>query len=114
PSPSDADVGIKHWNVYRNTGSGFAARPVQFRAPVRYLARSVGARLVYGLFDINADSLPDLVFTGDESGDIKWGGRAAWTVYLNQGDGVAQDPVEWPVDAGVEGLPNFLNLRGKD
>jgi len=115
----DEAAGIRSWNVYRNTGSGFDPVATRFRAPVPWLSRSQGARLVYGLFDINSDSLPDLISADPEEGGgtPKWAGFAAWHVYLNHGDGLAAEASAWPIDGGVgsgTGLPNFLNLHATD
>lgn len=115
----DAAAGNRFWNVWRNTGAGFAATPLRFSSPVAWLGKSEGARAVYGLFDINADSLPDLVAADPQEGggSPHWTGYSQWHVYLNHGDGLATTSVAWPIDGGVgsgTGLPNFLNLRAGD
>ncbi|MFN2428014.1 MAG: SpvB/TcaC N-terminal domain-containing protein, partial [Candidatus Binatia bacterium] len=115
----DPGVGIHHWNVYRNTGTGFAATATPFAAPRSSLARTTGGRLIYGLFDINADSLPDMVIAdgGNPDEQLMWGLYEEWEVHLNDGTGLSVEPVAWPIDGGVGdgvGLPNFLSLSADD
>jgi RHS repeat-associated protein len=115
-SPFDATTGSRFWKVHRNTGTGFAASK-SFSAPVEWLAKSNSGRLVYGLFDINADSLPDLVSAdvGNTGSSPGWSVTLEWNVYLNHGDGLSSIPVSWPIDTGTTvGLPNFLNLHAED
>lgn len=104
------------WRLYRNTGIGFAATFVPFAAPLPFLARSRGARQVYGLLDINADSLPDLVDAGSWDGTVlpRWDRTPQWRVYLGNGSGFAALPIAWGIEGGAAQLPNFIALRASD
>lgn len=113
----DEAIAARYWHVHRNTGSGFATAPKRFAAPFAWLARSMGARLVCGLFDLNGDSLPDLVSADPDcsSGGVRWNGLPEWTVHLNRGDGLDPAARPWPIEAGgPSSLPNFLNLHAVD
>lgn len=115
----DGPTGLGYWEVYFNTGQGFDAVPRPFAAPLPSLSRTIGGRLLHGLFDINADSLPDLVAADvyDADGDLRWSGQSSWQVYLNDGRGLSAEPTVWPIDQGAGdsiGLPNFLSLRASD
>ena len=104
------------WRLYRNTGNGFATSFVPFPAPLPYLANSRGARQVYGLLDINADSLPDLVDAGSWDGVVlpRWDQTPQWRVYFGNGSGIAALPVAWVIEGGAAQLPNFIALRASD
>ncbi|MFN2375420.1 MAG: SpvB/TcaC N-terminal domain-containing protein, partial [Candidatus Binatia bacterium] len=112
-------TGVRNWFVYRNTGAGFESPPRPFAAPLPYLSRSSGGRVIVGLFDINADSLPDMVIAdaGNVDDSVYWFGYTAWEVHLHDGNGLSPTPTVWPIDGGFgdgPGLPNFLNLRATD
>lgn len=104
------------WRLYRNTGDGFATSFVPFPAPMPFLANSSGTRQVYGLLDLNADTLPDLVDAGSWDGIAlpRWDQTPQWRVYLGNGSGLASLPVAWGIEGGEAQLPNFIALRAGD
>jgi RHS repeat-associated protein len=113
----DENAAVPAWNVHRNTGNGFATTPVPFAAPVPFLSRAKNGRTTHGLFDINADSLPDLVVADLSATEtVSWNATDRWQVYFHDGSGLAAEPVLWRIDgvASGVGLPNFLNLRAGD
>jgi hypothetical protein len=84
-----------YWNVYLNTGSGFAATPTHWPVPSKLITRTYQMAWVnsvdadWNTIDMNGDGKPDLAFTSTKD--------AYWNVYLNTGRGFAASPTRWPV-----------------
>ncbi|RMD82715.1 MAG: hypothetical protein D6815_08515 [Candidatus Dadabacteria bacterium] len=105
-----------YWDVYWNTGSGFASQPTAIEAPgpsiVRSASTGTGSYLLAGLFDLNGDGLPDYV-----DADVDRLGAPAprsvdhWNVYWGTGYGFAAQPSAWRIDQGeaVLLLDNYVN-----
>lgn len=112
---SDASVGLDHWEVYENTGEGFASGPLDWSLPTPSVAGSWpwiersadsttstcadgqlegSANWRYSIFDLTGDRLPDLVFTEDACGQPGVGSDH-WLVYVNVGTGFDATPIEW-------------------
>ncbi|MBI5505753.1 MAG: hypothetical protein HY899_13210, partial [Deltaproteobacteria bacterium] len=104
------------WKVFWNNGKGFADAPSQFVSPLPYLARWRDGRMAYGIFDLNADALPDLVVAEPGSSDTpaRWDFYSSWQVHLGDGRGFASAPALWPIESDTLKLPNFLNLQADD
>jgi RHS repeat-associated protein len=95
-------AGSGHWDVWLNTGSGFASTPITWAAPtinsalVSLELRQVTSQqpfvyydTIMGLRDMNGDGLPDYI---DATG-------SPWTVYFNTGNGFAGG-VPWANSGG--------------
>ncbi|HMG24599.1 MAG TPA: VCBS repeat-containing protein [Kofleriaceae bacterium] len=110
-----------HWNVYLNTGTGFAANATSFALPQQRGTSAQGAFLLSGAgtgdgdnawatLDINADKRPDLVVTGAMLNQAMkapgYPGDAHWEVYLNSGTGFGP-LTAWPVPRGGDGAGGF-------
>ncbi|HEX9980764.1 MAG TPA: T9SS type A sorting domain-containing protein [Flavobacterium sp.] len=111
-----------YWNVYLNTGSGFAGSAMTWAVPaggyqgisgnwgINAIAGSAGGNSVinnqtWSTIDMNADGKPDMVITAqnDASGYDKVFGIGAnphWRVYLNTGSGFSTTQNTWSVPAG--------------
>lgn len=76
--------------VHYNTGLGFDVSGAPAVFPNERFRRTRDQRLTESLFDMNGDSLPDLVVT---DGDM-------WNVYFHLGYALAADPTPWPTPAG--------------
>ncbi|MEQ1502848.1 MAG: hypothetical protein ABMB14_11490 [Myxococcota bacterium] len=96
------------WDVYRNTGDGFAADPIRWAVPELALGgtglyATFGAAYYTGAWstlDVDADGLPDLIHTADAGGDLHVLGApddVRWDVYRNRGDGFAASATRWAV-----------------
>jgi hypothetical protein len=101
-----------YWRVFRNNGSGFASTDTQWAVPMGgdpndgfYFVSSDA----WGLFDINGDGRPDLVWTRLDSSSKVWGSGASpfWRVFLNTGSGFAATDVQWPVPQGGDTNDGF-------
>ncbi|HVH42587.1 MAG TPA: VCBS repeat-containing protein [Labilithrix sp.] len=112
-----------HWEVYRNDGTRFDPVFSKWRLPrggtsnggfpeVASSVASVAGDDVWSTVDIDGDSKPDLVVTGEFKDGTKPGiynlGRSAndshWMVYRNGGQGFADEGKRWD-------LPNNGGLR---
>lgn len=115
-SAFDANASSPHWQVHRNLGDRFATTPSRYLAPLPHLARTAQGRLLYGLFDINADSLPDLVVASEENVDAwdSWAARPYWSVYYGGDGGLSREAAEWTVEGGQMPLPDFLTRHAED
>lgn len=95
------NVGATTWEVYANTGSGFADTPTAWTLPAAFSAgaypgaalnNTAGTRTngacsyVWTLTDMDGDARPDLVLPYDTCGGSGVG-TTAWTVYANSGTG---------------------------
>ncbi|MEZ4238105.1 MAG: hypothetical protein R3F59_18555 [Myxococcota bacterium] len=107
-----AGVGTTSWRVFENTGTGFAATPIEWALPDAlerdwlddlYEDTYVGCDEDYyavSTLDLTGDGRPDLVMTDDC--DTAGIGTNAWLVFENQGDGFASTPLEWALPRGPE------------
>jgi hypothetical protein len=108
----DDDVGISHWRVYLNTGSGFATTPARFALPGGYTTRTFartgnaerncsGATTGiagFTTYDLDGDARPDLVVNSACDDDTV--GISHWRVYLNTGTGFATTPTRFALPGG--------------
>lgn len=101
-----AGVGTTRWEVYANTGSGFAAEPRAWAVPTLFedeqferSANTTGdcgggqGEFAHVLLDLTADGRPDLVVT--DKCDAAGVGTTRWEVYENTGTGFADSPSAW-------------------
>jgi hypothetical protein len=102
-----------YWQVYKNTGTGFAASPTMWAVPASgttdgfYAANQDLGNQAWFVEDMNGDGKPDLVQTGDpaQSGKVFGASSAAyWQVYLNTGSAFAMASTMWAVP--TSGTPN--------
>jgi hypothetical protein len=129
-----------HWQVYLNTGSGFATTATNWSIPTggfqgassgswgynftsgSGLAQAVQNSQTWSTIDINGDAKPDLVVTAqnDASGYSKVFNVTTspyWNVYLNNGSSFASSPTVWSVPSGglqgaSSGSWGFFTLGG--
>lgn len=109
------------WEVYLNTGAGFATQPTSFALPPQRGTVTQGLYVLSGAgnadgdnawasFDINGDARPDLVVTGTLLNQaMKAPGYPAdshWEVYLNSGTGYGALTL-WPLPRGGDGAGGF-------
>ncbi|MEZ4472050.1 MAG: FG-GAP-like repeat-containing protein [bacterium] len=108
-----------HWRVWRNTGDGFAARPVEWPVPADLGPPETGPALLNGqpsslgqrhwnTLDLDGDHRPDLVSPAQNVPPLVAGANATaqvyghpddphWRVWRNTGDGFAPAAARWPV-----------------
>ena len=93
----DTTIGLDAWNVYTNTGTGFAAAAKRFALPQPRLDPACAK---FEVADVNGDLAPDLVVTSlctDTSV-----GTTRWIVYLNGPRGFGlPTPFALPVQPGA-------------
>jgi hypothetical protein len=99
-----AGVGTTLWHVYENTGTGFAADPIEWSLP-QYLNEtdryeqladywSCGeGQLRYQLLDMTGDGAVDFLVT--DACDATGVGASHWLVHENTGTGFADATLEW-------------------
>lgn len=99
-----AGVGTTHWDVYENTGSGFAVNPTEWSLPqylvdndryeqlADYWACGDG-QLRYQLLDMTGDGAIDFLVT--DACDSTGVGADNWLVHENTGAGFADAAIEW-------------------
>ncbi|NJK31144.1 MAG: trypsin-like serine protease [Deltaproteobacteria bacterium] len=106
-------VGLTSWDVFENTGTGFAAQPITWSLP-QYLAGNAefyektadywscdGGQFRFQLLDMTGDGAVDFLVTDacDEFGV----GATNWLVHENTGSGFAAQPIEWPLPQVFQG-----------
>ncbi len=111
-----------HWNVFKNTGSGFSDMPQSWALPVQRGLKNVGLSSVTGsgkevgehawtVADLDGDAKPDLLVTGSVvGGDMKaigYPGDAHWELYPNTGSGFGGQ-VLWALPPGGTGRGGFF------
>ncbi|MDO7876033.1 T9SS type A sorting domain-containing protein [Hymenobacter sp. ASUV-10] len=120
-------VANPHWEIFLNTGTGFA--PIATDWPVPPTANTGSGTYGFGttsfngiaqnrrswsLFDVNGDTRPDIVVTSVGNGTSRdvLGGPAAphWDVYLNTGTGFATTATTWVVPPSMNAGPNGFYL----
>jgi hypothetical protein len=97
-------IGQRRWDVYENTGDGFASTPLAWALPEGYgdegpfwltsVQACTGAQAaLFATADVDADARPDLVVTYRcEAGPV---GSDHWLVYRNTGAGFSADASQW-------------------
>ncbi|MDX2361141.1 MAG: VCBS repeat-containing protein, partial [Crocinitomicaceae bacterium] len=95
-------AGNNYWEVYLNTGSGFAPTVTQWSTPFGY-EHTAGNNSTWKwtTMDMNGDGLPDLV---DTYFNTVYGtpGNNYWEVYLNTGSGFSSTATQWSTPFGYE------------
>ncbi|PRQ03993.1 hypothetical protein ENSA5_11760 [Enhygromyxa salina] len=106
-------VGTDRWDVYENTGTGFAAVAIEWSLPAPIGGDDLHEFTAQGLtcnnnedyrfstLDVTGDGAPDLVVTDLCDADGVGSGR--WDVYKNMGTGFAEAPIEWSLPAPIGG-----------
>lgn len=117
--PDIVVAGDDSWEVYVNTGDGFAPTATLWAGgsgPIEETVTSERTRsrtTVRKVFDLDGDGLPDLV-TSDN------GDEASWDIRRNAGYGFREDVESWPVPAGFDireeqdriGVRDTLDING--
>ncbi len=126
PCRQVGELGATHWDVYVNTGTGFASTPTAWSLPSGYnlgiadpfeynynFAHCGQGNPSYRLRDMNADLLVDLVVT-DEPCPLQPVGRTHWLVYSNTGGGFGP-PADWdlPQDWSAATFEPFNDLSAE-
>jgi len=100
--PTTGTVGVDHWLLYLNTGSGFATTPMNWPLPAKSgytFSNGLNATSncpAYATVDMTGEGRPDLVVTADcaTAGTV---GLDHWVMYLNSGSGFSMTPINWPL-----------------
>jgi hypothetical protein len=112
------EPGFERWEVYKNTGDGFAVPAESWPVPAELAPdgwRTLEAdrcgsftRDVYALTDLTGDQAPDLVRTAGCT-DQGVEGLGYWEVWRNLGDGFAETAEQWalPTDHGGDAWPGL-------
>jgi hypothetical protein len=100
------EIGATHWNVYANTGTGFASAATSWTLPqsmagFRQLADSDSSGRDYALTDLDGDRRPELVLTQTSYSSADQVGRTHWKTYANTGTGFASAATDWPLPQGA-------------
>jgi hypothetical protein len=99
----DPSIGTSYWNVYANTGTGFATTASQWTLPSSPEGdawtelEDSGCPIMHALLDIDGDQRPDLVIHADCDDDAV--GTDHWNVHLNTGAGFAASASSWALPA---------------
>jgi hypothetical protein len=117
-----------HWEVYLNTGSGFAPTATSWAVPPSqntdngFYTLSTSSTVLnqrgWRTLDLNGDARPDIVVTSLGNGtdrDVVGGdANPHWEAYLNTGSGFAQTATTWAVppsaNTGATGSYGFYDL----
>jgi hypothetical protein len=92
------------WQVYLNTGTGFATMATTWTVPTLDTAEgfyltsggSSSGGVDWTTIDMDGDGKPDLVQTA-QNGVVLGSSSASWRVYRNMGNGFATTPTSWTV-----------------
>ncbi|WAS96640.1 FG-GAP repeat domain-containing protein [Nannocystis punicea] len=106
---SDCDdqtpLGSTQWQLFANTGSGFADQPETWPVPAVLAAESFGSDncdpYAYVSADYDRDGRVDLVATTDCDDQTPLG-TSHWLIYGNTGAGFAESPSQWSVPAELD------------
>lgn len=101
-----SDVGTTTWQVYANTGEGFASTPASWSLPQGFPAATfdrladddAGDDVTWGLADLDGDGATDLVLT--RSSAMPDLGTTTWKVHRNEADGFANVADSWSLPTG--------------
>ncbi len=105
------ELGVTHWDVYLNTGSGFAGAPTTWTLPTsgyiggfHELASTTcpTTAVRYHTLDLDGDQRPDLVVTGACAG-VSDVGNTHWVVHWNNGSGFDTSGFDFPLPTGYTG-----------
>ncbi len=114
-----ADTNQPYWNVYENTGAGFAASPIQWKVPHETFnfPSEAGDRLypvssTYRTFNLMAER-PGLVLAADpDTGEgFTEDGTPVWAVFRNTGQGFESEHTSWTLPDPV--FDSFWHLDGR-
>lgn len=102
-----------HWDVYRNTGSAFAATAAAWGVPGAgyFLPSWVEAGSTWATLDLDGDRRPDLVHTGTGTPARAVDGTH-WEVFTNTGTRFAVSASAWPVPTDRYFLPAYSSPNG--
>jgi len=110
----EGTLGDSHWDVYRNQGGGFASEATRYALPPGGFPMASDADhcdytgnrsdRTYTLTDMDHDGRPDLVVTGDCTGESSLG-STHWDVYRNQGDGFETTAQRFTLPQGSFPMP---------
>ncbi len=112
-----AGTASPYWRVFRNSGSGFASAGTNWATPDiglsdgPYVTTAAAGTRWWTTMDIDGDSRPDLVQTGDptRSGGYVFGAGtvgAHWRVFANSGAGFSASGTNWATpDIGLSDGP---------
>jgi hypothetical protein len=100
-------LGSTQWLWFANGGDGFAATGSSWSLPGGFpddqfdnIADDSGSNPTWGLLDLTADGLVDLVVTEWASSGIGGLGTTQWLVYENTGSGFATTASSWSLPSG--------------
>jgi len=111
-------VGVTHWNVFQNTGTGFATTATSWGLPSTYPAYPLIANSscpgttqepYYTVMDVNGDWKPDLVVTFECNHTGTTVGVTHWNVFQNTGTGFATTATSWALPSTYPGYPLIAN-----
>lgn len=116
-----AGVGASTWDVFENTGSGFAAQPINWPLP-QYLVGNVefyeqtqnsfscegSNQFRYQLLEMTGDGAVDFVVT--DACDAMGVGVTNWLVHENTGAGFSDEPIDWSLPQYLVGSIDFYEL----
>jgi rubredoxin len=115
-------LGNRYWQVYENTGSGFAAEPIYWGTPdggsSDYGFEQVAGGQwdsgfnYYTTLDLTGDARPDLVVTALSGSQFGQLGNRYWQVYENTGSGFAAEPIYWGTPDGGSSDFGFEQVAG--
>ncbi|MEZ4471663.1 MAG: VCBS repeat-containing protein [bacterium] len=98
PDP-DPLIGRAYWQIYRNTGTGFAAEAERWSLPFALGARSSLGTADHAVLDLDGDRVADFVAVGE--GELPEGdplvGRAYWRLYRGGAGGFAAQSSHWAI-----------------
>ncbi|MFV8753499.1 hypothetical protein ACNOYE_23350 [Nannocystaceae bacterium ST9] len=110
-----AGTGTTHWEVFVNTGDGFADSSIDWALPqvldggsepyqqlADYWGCDGGETFRYQLADMTGDGAVDFLVT--DACDAGGVGATRWDVYENTGSGFAVEPISWPLPQYVNGV----------
>ncbi len=114
----ETGVGTDHWEVFVNTGEGFAASSIDWALPdfdvsgtdrfeqlADYWGCINGETLRYQVIDMTGDGAVDLLVT--DACDASGAGSTRWDVYANTGSGFAAAPMPWGLPQYVDGVERY-------
>ncbi len=116
--------GGRHWLVYENTGSGFAADPITWTTPnggyteVGFLTTAGGdydpGENYFATMDMTGDKKPDLVVSALSGSQYGEPGTRHWLVHENTGTGFAAEGPVWSTPDGGYSEIGFITVAGGD
>lgn len=99
------------WKVYKNTGTGFDSKAVDWAVPVHpsglYATNENSGSDVWTTMDIDGDGKVDVVVTSDPHGFYEPFGTSTaplWKVYKNTGTGFDRNAIDWSIPVYQDGI----------